>query len=178
MTTQSRERLDGSMQKLDSGVDVASKLTDTFMTSGATKTVSSTILNKLGMLPNMYSAIKSYNEGDMGGAFGSGVKVIGSMGTGGLSNMADGVGNAIDMGKGFKEGDYNKMLFSGVKLGLNVAASGSAPAMAVVNVTQFTYQQIKSDPEGWAQFNRDSYSSVRNGFDDTMGPTDWTTGKM
>ena len=172
------QRLEDTMKTIDTTLDAGSKLTDTFMSSGTTKTVFSTLFNKVGMAPNMFSAMKSYKEGDMSGAVGSGVKVLGAMGTGPLANVADGVSNALDMHKGFKDGDYSKMMFSGMKLGLNMAASGSAPAMAVVSVSQFTYQQIKSDPAGFAQFNRDSYSSVLKGFDDTMGPTDWTPSKV
>ncbi|QEI04918.1 hypothetical protein FXN63_02975 [Pigmentiphaga aceris] len=170
---QNLQHADAQLQKLDTVVDVGSKLNDTFASTGMSKTVCSLLFNKLGVMPNMVATMKSYAEGDMSGVVGSGAKVIGAMGMGTYANMADGVGNAMDLGKGIVEGDASKAFFAGAKLTVNVAASGSAPALALLGVSQFTYQAIRANPEGFMQFNHDTHASMKFGFDENMGPGKW-----
>jgi hypothetical protein len=162
----SLQEADTSLKKLDTALDTTSKVADTFMKEGIPKTTTSIFLGKLGIVGSFVSTARAYQDGDASAMFASGARIVGAMGTGPLANIADGINNGVDLVKGLDQGDMQKVTFAGAKLCLNLAAGGSAPGMLLLGASEFAFDAIKNNPDGFQLHNHETQEWMRRGSDD------------
>ncbi|CAB3721646.1 hypothetical protein LMG3458_04017 [Achromobacter deleyi] len=157
---------DTALKKMDTALDTSSKVADTFMKEGIPKMTTGLFLSKMGIVGSFVSTARAYQEGDASAMFAGGAKIVGAMGTGPLANVADGINNGVDLIKGLDQGDMQKVTFAGAKLCLNLAAGGSAPAMLLLGASEFAFDAIKNNPDGFRLHNQETQRMMRGGVDD------------
>lgn len=176
ISSPSLQEANTTLKKLDSALDTTSKVADSFIKEGIPKTTTLQFLSKLGIVGNFVSTSKAYQEGDASEMISGGAKIIGAMDPGsnakftkvpgGIGNIADGISNGIDLAKGLDQGDMQKAAFAGMKLCMNVMASGSAAGMLLIGAGEFAFDAIKNNPEGFRLHSQETRQLMRGGADD------------
>ncbi len=155
-----------ALKELHAAADPASKLIDTFMKEGVPKTVTGNLLGKLGLFGNLVNGATSGQEAGVGAMAANGIKIFGAIAPRSLANIADGIGNGLDLAKGASQGDMQKVMSAGMKLCLNLAASGSAPGMLLISAGEMALETIKNKPADARLHNQETQRLMRSGVDD------------